>query len=82
MLDRKPGNRIVIGITSATLCTVAAQPIITEIVGDLFPDKLRGTATGMMHGLISLIGAFAIPLFGLLANIPHGSLGASISAER
>jgi MFS family permease len=56
----------------ATLCTVAALPIITELVGDLFPDKLRGSATGMMWGVIALIGAIAIPLFGQLANIPHG----------
>lgn len=56
----------------ATLCTVAALPIITEIVGDLFPDNVRGRATGMMWGVFALVGAFTTPLFGQLANIPHG----------
>lgn len=56
----------------ATIGTVAALPIITEIVGDLFPDKLRGRATGMMFGVIGLVGAFTVPLLGQLANIPHG----------
>ena len=56
----------------ATIGTVAALPIITEIVGDLFPDKLRGSATGMMFGLLGLVGAITTPLLGQLANIPHG----------
>ncbi len=56
----------------ATIGTVAALPIITEIVGDLFPDTLRGSATGMMFGILGLVGAITTPLLGQLANIPHG----------
>jgi MFS family permease len=56
----------------ATIGTVAALPIITEIVGDLFPDRLRGSATGMMFGVLGLAGAITTPLLGQLANIPHG----------
>jgi MFS family permease len=56
----------------ATIGTVAALPIITEIVGDLFPDRLRGSATGMMFGVLGLMGAITTPLLGQLANIPHG----------
>ena len=56
----------------ATIGTVAALPIITEMLGDIFPDKERGRATGVMWGVIALVGAFTTPLLGQLANIPHG----------
>ncbi|GHO90292.1 hypothetical protein KSF_003400 [Reticulibacter mediterranei] len=56
----------------ATIGTVAAQPIITEMVGDLFVDTERGRATGFMYGVLGLAGSLTTPLLGQLANIPHG----------
>lgn len=56
----------------ATIGTVAAQPIITEMLGDLFADNERGRATGVMYGTLTLIGALTTPLIGQLSTIPHG----------
>ena len=56
----------------ATLGTVAALPIITEMLGDLFSDNERGRATGFMWGALGLVGAVTSPLLGQLSHVPHG----------
>ncbi len=56
----------------ATVGTVAALPIVTEILGDLFVDTERGRATGLMYGVLGLVGSATAPLLGQLSHIPHG----------
>lgn len=49
-----------------------APPIITEILSDLFDDRTRGRAVGMMYGSVSLLGSVIGPLVGQLSGIPDG----------
>ncbi|WP_329624869.1 MFS transporter [Streptomyces sp. NBC_01255] len=50
----------------------AANPIITEITGDLFGSSSRGRAIGLVYGTISLVGAVIGPLKGQLAGVDEG----------
>ncbi|MBO0782651.1 MAG: MFS transporter, partial [Ktedonobacteraceae bacterium] len=56
----------------ATIGTVSATPIMTEIIGDLFRDNERGRAIGFVYGALALAGSLTTPLLGQLANVPHG----------
>jgi MFS family permease len=56
----------------ATIGTVGAEPIVTELLGDLFVDKERGRAIGFVYGTLGLAGAITTPLLGQLSHIPHG----------
>ncbi|MFG2525254.1 MFS transporter [Streptomyces sp. NPDC048527] len=50
----------------------AANPIITELIGDLFGSSSRGRAIGFVYGAISLAGAVIGPLKGQLAGVDEG----------
>ncbi|MFG2626532.1 MFS transporter [Streptomyces sp. NPDC048473] len=50
----------------------AANPIITEIIGDLFGSSSRGRAVGILYGTISLVSAVIGPLNGQLADVDEG----------
>jgi predicted MFS family arabinose efflux permease len=49
-----------------------APPVVTEIISDLFHDRDRGRAVGLMYGSISLFGSVAGPLIGQLSGIHDG----------
>ncbi len=50
----------------------AAQPIVSEIVGDLFDGPSRGRAVGVLHSALALAGAVLGPLIGQLAGVKDG----------
>ncbi|WP_433872640.1 MFS transporter [Saccharopolyspora sp. CA-218241] len=52
--------------------TVASEPIIYGLLGDLFDDAERGRAFGTVRGLGSLIGMGLGPAIALFANDPNG----------
>ena len=49
-----------------------APPIITEIVADLFDDRARGRAVGVMYGSVSVFGAMSGALVAQLSGFPGG----------
>ncbi|MDQ8705404.1 MFS transporter [Streptomyces sp. LHD-70] len=52
--------------------TVASEPIINGLLGDLFDDKQRGRAFGTVRGLGALIGMGLGPAIALFAKDPDG----------
>lgn len=52
--------------------TVASEPIIYGLLGDLFRDEQRGRAFGTVRGLGSLIAMGLGPAIALFANDPNG----------
>ncbi|MFJ6509885.1 MFS transporter [Streptomyces sp. NPDC091406] len=50
----------------------AAQPLITEIVGDLFDTRSRGRAVGLLYGAVALTSALLAALKGQLAGFEDG----------
>src|SRR5699024_8125219 len=52
--------------------TVASEPIIYGLLGDLFRDEQRGRAFGTVRGLGSLIAMGLGPAIALFANDPDG----------
>ncbi|MFD7495925.1 MFS transporter [Streptomyces sp. NPDC059832] len=50
----------------------AAQPIVTEIVGDLFDTPARGRAIGLLYGAVALTSAVLAALKGQLAGFEDG----------
>ncbi len=52
--------------------TVASEPIIYGLLGDLFNDKQRGRAFGTVRGLGAGIGMVLGPAIALFANDPNG----------
>lgn len=49
-----------------------AQPIISEMLADMFDDERRGRATGYLYGAIALFTAVVGPLLGQLSRIEDG----------
>lgn len=49
-----------------------AAPIVSEILGDLYPDARRGRAVGYMYGMVALITAASGPIFGQLSRFENG----------
>ncbi|WP_328378958.1 MFS transporter [Streptomyces sp. NBC_00440] len=50
----------------------AAQPIVTEIIGDLFDTPSRGRAVGLLYGGVALTSAIVAALKGQLAGFDDG----------
>ncbi|MET8541972.1 MFS transporter [Kitasatospora sp. NPDC004799] len=50
----------------------AAQPLVSEIIGDLFDAPSRGRAVGLLYGALALAGALLGPLIGQLAGVRDG----------
>lgn len=50
----------------------AANPVITEIIGDLFDSSSRGKAVGLVYGAIALVTAVLGPVKGQLSNLDDG----------
>ncbi|MER7016127.1 MFS transporter [Saccharopolyspora sp. NPDC000359] len=57
-------------IAAAGIC--GGGPLINGILADLFPDRERGKATGMLYGIVALCVAVMAPLLGQLSRIPDG----------
>ena len=49
-----------------------APPLITEAISDLFDDRTRGRAVGIMYGSVSLVLSVTGPLIGQLSGFPDG----------
>ncbi|TDE89603.1 MFS transporter [Occultella glacieicola] len=52
--------------------TVASEPIVNGLLGDLFDDKTRGRAFGTVRGIGSVLGMILGPAIALFANDPNG----------
>ncbi|MFJ9522306.1 MFS transporter [Kitasatospora sp. NPDC101801] len=50
----------------------AAQPLVSELVGDLFDSASRGRAVGALYGSLALAGSVLGPLIGQLAGFREG----------
>ncbi|MFF1904859.1 MFS transporter [Kitasatospora sp. NPDC058218] len=50
----------------------AAQPLVSELVGDLFDSASRGRAVGALYGSLALVGSVLGPLIGQLAGVRDG----------
>ncbi|MGW4382454.1 MFS transporter [Kitasatospora sp. NPDC004531] len=50
----------------------AAQPLVSEILGDLFDGPSRGRAVGVLYGAVALVGAVLGPLIAQLAGVRDG----------
>lgn len=49
-----------------------AQPIVNDLLGDLFDDKTRGRATGYLYGALQLSNVVMGPVIGMLSLIENG----------
>jgi predicted MFS family arabinose efflux permease len=49
-----------------------APPLITEAISDLFDDRTRGRAVGVMYGAVSLVLSVTGPLIGQLSGVEDG----------
>nr|WP_271213280.1 MFS transporter [Rhodococcus wratislaviensis]GLK40334.1 hypothetical protein GCM10017611_72080 [Rhodococcus wratislaviensis] len=61
---------ILYGIAAAGFA--GAGPIALEIMGDLYDDRRRGRATGMLYGGVAIITGVSAPLFGQLSGFDDG----------
>ncbi|MFJ9953354.1 MFS transporter [Kitasatospora sp. NPDC091207] len=50
----------------------AAQPLVSELLGDLFDSASRGRAVGALYGGLALVGSVLGPLIGQLAGVRDG----------
>jgi predicted MFS family arabinose efflux permease len=64
--------QLLILYTVAMAGFMGAQPIINELLGDLFDDKTRGRATGYLYGALQLANVVLGPLMGLLSLVQDG----------
>ncbi|MET9256641.1 MFS transporter [Streptomyces sp. NPDC003717] len=56
----------------AAVGAAAGQPIVHDLVADLFDEGSRGRAIGTMYGGVTLVGAVIGPLLAQLAEAPGG----------
>ncbi|WP_415939615.1 MFS transporter [Streptomyces sp. 039-1] len=56
----------------AAVGAAAGQPIVHDVVADLFDEGTRGRAIGTMYGGITLAGAVIGPVMGRIAEVPGG----------
>ncbi|WAM18491.1 MFS transporter [Rhodococcus sp. JS3073] len=61
---------VLYGIAAAGFA--GAGPIALEIMGDLYDDRRRGRATGMLYGGVAIIAGVSAPLFGQLSGFDDG----------
>jgi MFS family permease len=52
--------------------TVASEPIVNGLLGDMFDDRTRGRAFGTVRSVGSLLGMVLGPAIALFANDPNG----------
>jgi predicted MFS family arabinose efflux permease len=64
--------QLLILYTIAAAGFAGGQPIVTEILADLFDDRTRGRAAGYLYGIIALVTAVLGPALGQLSRIPDG----------
>ncbi|MFE6894049.1 MFS transporter [Streptomyces sp. NPDC057694] len=56
----------------AAVGAAAGQPLVHDVVADLFDETSRGRAIGTMYGAVTLLGAVIGPLVAQLAEAPGG----------
>ncbi|MGI5471728.1 MFS transporter [Streptomyces sp. CA-132043] len=56
----------------AAVGAAAGQPVIHEIIGDLFDEGARGRAVGWLYGGVTLAGSLLTPVIAQVAGAPHG----------
>jgi predicted MFS family arabinose efflux permease len=51
---------------------VGAQPIVSELIADLFDDRTRGRAVGYLYGVLQLVSSVLGPVLGQLSTVEDG----------
>ncbi|MEV7358898.1 MFS transporter [Kitasatospora sp. NPDC091276] len=65
-------TELLVFVTVLAAGYAAAQPLVSEIIGDLFDPASRGRAVGALYGALSLVGSVLGPLIGQLAGVHDG----------
>ncbi|MEV7399794.1 MFS transporter [Streptomyces sp. NPDC091267] len=56
----------------ASVGAAAGQPVIHDIIADLFDENSRGRAVGWLYGGVTLAGSLITPLIARIAGAPGG----------